>query len=61
MQNVIIDEQLSAKETEETKAEVHKIFEKVKRNKEKMDNDQKVIEQIKVRTRAMLVQLEKAQ
>jgi hypothetical protein len=60
MQNVIIDEQLSAEETEGIKAEVHKILEEVKRNKEKMDNDQKDIERMKVRTRAMLVQLEKA-
>ena len=60
MQNVIVDEQLSAKETEEIRAEVHKIFDEVKRNKEKMDNDQKAIEQMKVRTRAMLDQLEKA-
>ena len=60
MQNIIGDEQLSAKETEAIKAKVHKIFDEVKRNKEKMDNDQKDIERMKVRTRAMLVQLEKA-
>jgi len=60
MQNIIVDEQLSAKETEEIKAEVHKIFDEVKRNKEKMDGDQKDIERIKTRTRAMLDQLEKA-
>jgi hypothetical protein len=39
---------------------VHKIFDEVKRNKEKMDNDQKAIERMKIRTRAMLDQLEKA-
>ncbi|HSK72594.1 MAG TPA: hypothetical protein VK892_12905 [Pyrinomonadaceae bacterium] len=60
MQDVIIEEQLSAKETEEIKAEVHKIFEEVKKNKEKMDNDQRDIERMKARTRAMLEQLEKA-
>ncbi|MCY7345499.1 MAG: hypothetical protein LH614_04695 [Pyrinomonadaceae bacterium] len=60
MQNIIIDEQLSAKETEKIKAKVHKIFDEVKRNKEKMDNDQKDIERIRIRTRAMLEQLEKA-
>ena len=60
MQNIIIDDQLSAKETEKIKAKVHKIFDEVKRNKEKMDNDQKDIEQIRLRTRAMLEQLEKA-
>jgi len=60
MQNIIVDEQLSAKEAEEIKAKVHKIFDEVKRNKEKMDNDQKDIEQIRIRTRAILDQLEKA-
>jgi hypothetical protein len=60
MQNIIGDEQLSAKETEAIKAKVHKIFDEVKRNKEKMDNDQKAIERMKIRTRAMLDQLEKA-
>ncbi len=60
MQNIIVDEQLSAKETEPIKAKVHKIFDEVKRNKEKMDNDQKAIERMKIRTRAMLDQLEKA-
>lgn len=60
MQEVIIDEQLSAKETEEIKAEVHRIFEEVKKNKEKMDDDQRDIERMKARTRAMLEQLEKA-
>ena len=60
MQNIIVDEQLSAKETEPSKAKVHKIFDEVKRNKEKMDNDQKAIERMKIRTRAMLDQLEKA-
>lgn len=60
MQEVIIDEQLSAKETEEIKAEVHRIFEEVKKNKDKMDNDQRDIERMKARTRAMLEQLEKA-
>lgn len=60
MQNIIVDEQLSAKETEEIKAKIHKIFDEVKRNKEKMDGDQKDIERMKVRTRAMLEQLEKA-
>ncbi len=60
MQNIIVDEQLSAKETEEIKAKMHKIFDEVKRNKEKMDGDQKDIERMKVRTRAMLEQLEKA-
>jgi len=60
MQNIIGDEQLSAKETEAIKAKVHKIFDEVKRNKEKMDNDQKAIERMKIRTRALLDQLEKA-
>ena len=60
MQNIIGDEQLSAKETEAIKAKVHKIFDEVKRNKEKMDDDQKDIEQIRIRTRAILNQLEKA-
>lgn len=60
MQNIIVDEQLSAKETEEIKAEARKIFDKVKKIKEKMDNDQKEIEQIRLRTRAVLEQLEKA-
>jgi hypothetical protein len=60
MQNIVIDEQISAKEAEEIKAEVHKIFEEVKKNKEKMDNDQREIEKMKIRTRAMLEQLEKA-
>ena len=60
MQNIIGDEQLSAKETEAIKAKVHKIFDEVKRNKEKMDKDQKAIERMKIRTRAMLDQLEKA-
>ena len=60
MQNIIIDEQLSAKETEKIKAKVHKIFDEVRKNKEKMDNDQKDIEQIRLRTRAMLERLEKA-
>ena len=60
MQSIIGDEQLSAKETEAIKAKVHKIFDEVKRNKEKMDNDQKAIERMKIRTRAMLDQLEKA-
>ncbi len=60
MQNIIIDEELSAKESEEIKAKVHKIFDEVRKNKEKMDNDQKDIEQIRTRTRAMLEQLEKA-
>ena len=60
MQNVVVDEQISAKEAEEIKAEVHKIFEEVKKNKEKMDNDQRAIEKMKIRTRAMLEQLEKA-
>ncbi len=60
MQNVIVDEQLSPKETEAIKAEVKKIFDEVERDKEKMDNDQKAIERMKIRTRAMLNQLEKA-
>ncbi len=60
MQNVIVDEQLSAKETKAIKAKVHKIFDEVKKIKEKMDNDRKDIEQIRMRTRAMLEQLEKA-
>ncbi|MDQ3061979.1 MAG: hypothetical protein M3R14_03825 [Acidobacteriota bacterium] len=60
MQNVIVDEKLSPKETEAIKAEVHKIFDEVRRNKEKMDNDQKAIERMKIRTRAILDQLEKA-
>lgn len=60
MQNVIVDEQLSPKETEAIKAEVKKIFDEVERDKEKMDNDQKAIERMKIRTRAMLDQLEKA-
>jgi DNA anti-recombination protein RmuC len=59
MQN-IIDEELSAKESEELKAKVHKIFDEVKKIKERMDNDQKDIEQIRFRTRAILEQLEKA-
>jgi len=60
MQNIIIDEELSAKESEEIKAKVHKILDEVKKIKEKMDSDQKDIEQIRLRTRAMLDQLEKA-
>lgn len=60
MQNIIVDEQLSAKETEEIKTKARKIFDKVKKIKEKMDNDQKEIEQIRHRTRAVLEQLEKA-
>ncbi len=60
MQNTIVDQPTSAKETEEIKAKVHKIFDEVKIIKEKMDNDQKDIEQIRLRTRAMLEQLEKA-
>jgi DNA anti-recombination protein RmuC len=60
MQNIIIDEELSAKESEEIKAKVHKIFDEVRKSKEKMDSDQKDIEQIRTRTRAMLEQLEKA-
>ena len=60
MQNIIFDEQLSAKETEEIKAEVHKIFDEVKRNQEKMDKDRKDIERIKILTRAVLDQFERA-
>jgi len=60
MQNIIVDEQLSAKETEAIKAEVHKILDEVKKNKVKMDDDQKAIERMRIRTRAMLDQLEKA-
>ncbi|MDQ3061734.1 MAG: hypothetical protein M3R14_02575 [Acidobacteriota bacterium] len=60
MQNIIVDEPTSAKETESIKAEVYKIFDEVKKNREKMDNDQKDIERMKIRTRAMLDQLEKA-
>ncbi len=60
MENVITDEQLSAKETEDIKAKVHKIFGEVKKIKEKMDDDQKDIEQIRSRTRAILDHLEKA-
>ncbi len=60
MQNVVVDEQMSAKEAEEIKAQVHKIFEEVRRNKEKMDSDQRDIERMRTRTRAMLEQLEKA-
>ncbi|MBA2620124.1 MAG: hypothetical protein H0U87_02875 [Acidobacteria bacterium] len=60
MQNVIVDEQLSAKETKAIKAKVHKIFDEVKKNKEKMDVDRKDIERLKIRTRAMLDQLERA-
>ena len=60
MQNVIVDEQLSAKETEEIKAEVHKMFGEARKIKEKMDDDQKDIEQIRLRTRAILEKLEKA-
>ncbi len=60
MQNIFVDEQLSAQETEKIKAEVHKIFEEVIKNREKMDNAQKDIEKMKVRTRAMLERLEKA-
>ena len=60
MQNIIVDEQLSPKETETIRAKVHEIFDEVKKIKEKMDDDQKDIERIRVRTRAMLDQLEKA-
>ena len=60
MQNVIVDEQLSAKETKEIKAKVHKIFGEVKKIKKKMDDDQKEIEKIRFRTRAILDQLETA-
>ncbi len=60
MNSILVDEQISPKEAEEIKAEVHKIFEEVKRNKEKMDNDQRVIERMKTRTRVILDQLEKA-
>lgn len=60
MQNIIIDEQLSANESEEIKVKVHKIFDEIKKSKEKMDNDQKDIERMKIRTRAMLDELEKA-
>jgi len=60
MNSILVDEQVSPKEAEEIKAEVHKIFEEVKRNKEKMDNDQRVIERMKTRTRVILDQLEKA-
>jgi len=60
MQNIIVDEELSPKETEAIRAKVHKIFDEVKKIKEKMDDDQKDIERIRVRTRAMLDQLEKA-
>ena len=60
MQNIVIDEQLSAQETETIKAKIHKIFDEVRRNQEKMDNDQKDIEKMKLRTRVMLEQLEKA-
>ncbi|MGI8640458.1 MAG: hypothetical protein ACR2MG_11015 [Pyrinomonadaceae bacterium] len=59
MNSILVDEQVSPKEAEEIKAEVHKIFEEVKRNKEKMDNDQRVIERMKTRTRVILDQLEK--
>jgi thiamine biosynthesis lipoprotein ApbE len=60
MQNIIADEQISAKEADEIRAEVHKIFEEVRRSKEKMDNDQRAIERMRTRTRAVLEQLEKA-
>lgn len=60
MQNIIIEEQISAKEAEEIRAEIHKIFEEVSRRKEKMDQDQKAIELMRTRTRAVLEQLEKA-
>ncbi len=59
MQN-IIDEELSAEESKELKAKVHKIFDEVKKIKERMDNDQKDIERMKTRTRAILDELEKA-
>ena len=60
MNSILVDEQISPKEAEEIKAEVHKIFEEVRQNKEKMDNDQRVIEKMKTRTRVILDQLEKA-
>ncbi len=59
MQN-IIDEELSGKESEEIKAKVHEIFDEIRKSKERMDNDQKDIERMKTRTRAILDELEKA-
>ena len=60
MQNIIIDEQMSAQEAEKIKSEVHKIFEEVRHSRDKMDNDQRDIERMKTRTRAMLERLEEA-
>ncbi len=60
MQNIVFDEQISAQEAEKIKAEVRKIFAEVERNKEKMDKDRRDIEKMKIRTRAMLENLEKA-
>ena len=60
MQNIIVEEELSAKETEKIKAKVHKMFDEVRKIKAKMDNDQKDIERMKIRTRALLDELEKA-
>ena len=60
MSSILADEKLSAQETEEIKAEVRKIFEEVKRNNEKMESDQRDIEKLKIRTCALLEQLEKA-
>jgi hypothetical protein len=60
MQNVVIDEQLSAKETDAIKSEVHKILDEVRRNQEKLDLSQKEIDRLKIKTRVVLDQLEKA-
>jgi len=60
MQNIIVDEPTSAEETEAIKAKVYKMFDEVRKIKEKMDSDQKDIERMKIHTRAMLDELEKA-
>jgi hypothetical protein len=60
MENTIFEEQVSTKETEKIKFEVNKIFDEVKRSQEKMDTYQKDIDRMKIKTRTILEQLEKA-